>query len=68
MNVFNMCQDMRHLIIIDLREESKQHKKLRYSVSATLENYRDKICQIVSGKYETSSSLAFITQWKGDTH
>ena len=23
MNVFNMCQDMRHLIIIDLREESK---------------------------------------------
>ena len=43
-NVFNMLQDMRHLIILDFRSESMYSElHLRKSLNVSLENYKDQL-------------------------
>jgi len=41
-NVFNMLQDMRHLIILDLREqEAYDASHIRKAINCTAEQFRD---------------------------
>ena len=64
MNVFNMLQDMRHLIIIDFRQAPDS--RIRHSLPATLETYRDLVAQAMAGKLVEASKLAFKGQYAGD--
>jgi len=70
MPVFNMLMDMRHLIIVDFRvndEETKEDTmyRIRYSIVATLDNYRELVSKAVTGEL-CPSKLAFKSQYKED--
>ena len=42
LNVFNMLQDMRHLVILDLREEEPfAESHIRRSINVTIETFKD---------------------------
>lgn len=44
MNVFNLLQDLRHLIILDMRnEEDFKKSHIRKAIRADLSNYKEKI-------------------------
>lgn len=42
LNVFNMLQDMRHLVILDLRESADfAESHIRRSINVTVETFKD---------------------------
>ncbi len=46
MNVFNILQDMRHVIILDFRDDVDfRQSHIRKSIRVTLETYKDEIMQ-----------------------
>jgi|TARA_B110001450_G_C17287821_1_gene346179 rhodanese-related sulfurtransferase len=48
MNVFNMLQDLRHLILLDFRSEEEFAKShIRKAIRVTLENYKAIIASLI---------------------
>ena len=44
LNVFNMLQDMRHLVILDLREEAEfAESHIRKSINVTVDTWKDQL-------------------------
>jgi len=47
-NVYNMLQDLRHMIIMDFRKEEEfQKKHIRKSINVNIENYQQKIAELM---------------------
>ena len=48
MNVFNMLQDLRHLILLDFRpEEQFNESHIRKAIRVTLDNYKSIIASLI---------------------
>lgn len=48
MNVFNMLQDLRHLILLDFRSEEEFNKShIRKAIRVTLDNYKTIIASLI---------------------
>lgn len=48
MNVFNMLQDLRHLILLDFRTEEEFNKShIRKAIRVDLSNYKKKIASLI---------------------
>ena len=66
MNLFNILQDMRHVIILDLREEVDFNQShIRKSIRVTLENYKDEIMTAMLTK-DKEKQQQFKSQYEND--
>ena len=57
MNVFNALQDMRHVILLDFRDELEfNHSHIRKSIRVTLETYKDVLLDAMLNKDKTKQA------------
>ena len=66
MNVFNALQDMRHVILLDFRDELEfNHSHIRKSIRVTLETYKDVLLDAMLNKDKTKQAQ-FKSQYEND--
>lgn len=66
MNVFNALQDMRHIILLDFRDELEfNHSHIRKSIRVTLETYKDVLLDAMLNKDKTKQAQ-FKSQYDND--